>query len=295
MDSTTSEVFNARNYLPEIQVAFDIVPSVEVAAPNYALADLREALFPKVPSLRSFADTVKSRLVREMNEKLNGLFATTVDIQGFDQIELGGNTSSDVNISWPNKSTRLFTPHLSIDQVQGFFFDLDVDVPDFGPLSLGGQFTLDAVGVNPIQTLKGIASRLSNELQSLSIDFEGLISSLQSSISNASTLLSNIANLDRIQLLLDANIDLTVSMSLPSFHVDATLTAFDASLSAVIGKVFIVIVASIILVSHSRFLPPHFSPQRIDLIYQLVEENCLFIRISVFTSRHQTLASQLIS
>lgn len=258
MDSTTSEVFNVRNYLSEIQVAFDIVHSVEVAAPDYALADLREALFPKVPSLKSFADTVKSRLFREMNEKLNGLFATTVDFQGFDQIELGGNTSSAVNISWPNKSTRLFTPHLSIDQVQGFSFDLDVDVSDSGPLGLTVQFTLDAVGVNPIQTLKDIASRLSNELLSLSNDFEGLTSSLQSNFSNSSTLLSNIANSDRIQLLLDANIDLTVSMSLPSFHVDATLTAFDALLRAVIGKVFIVIVASIILVSHSRFLPPHF-------------------------------------
>jgi hypothetical protein len=254
MDPITNEIFNVRNYLSDIQVAFGIALSTDLTAPNFALVDLKEALFPNVPTLRVFADSVKSMLVKKINDKLNGLFENSVDLQGFDGIQLGGNDSSAININWPSKSTRAFIPKLRIDQVQGFSFDIDVDVSDSGSLSLDARFTLGAVGVNPIKTLSDIASRLSGELQGLSSSFEGLTSSLQSSFSNATALFSNIANSDRIQLLLDANIDLIVSLSLPSFEVKATLEAFDASLTAVIGKVFVAIVAHISLASYSHYL-----------------------------------------
>ena len=186
MDPITYEVFDVRNYLSEIQVAFDIVPAVEVASPNFALAGLI--------SQSSFAEIIcrNCQIKREV--------ATKVNCQGFDEIELGGNVSSSVNTSWPGKSTRNFPPRLSIDQVQGFSFDFDVDVSDTGLLSLRVHFTLGAVGVNPFQTLGDIASRLSTELQGLSESFEGLTSSMQSTFNDASTMFSDIANSDRIQL-----------------------------------------------------------------------------------------------
>ena len=267
IDPITNEVFNVRNYLADIQVAFGIALSTDLAAPNFALVDLKEALFPNVPSLRVFADSVKSMLVKEINDKLDGLFETAVDLQGFDEIKIGGNASSALNIVWPSKSTRAFIPKLRIDQVQGFSFDIDIDVSDSGSLSLDARFTFGAVGVNPIKTLSDITSWLSGELQGLSSRFEGLTSSLESTFSNASALFSNIANSDRIQLLFDANIDLIVSLSLPSFEVKATLEAFDASLTAVIGKVFVAIMAHISLVScsHHLFLISVFS-QRINSI-----------------------------
>jgi hypothetical protein len=246
MDPITNEVFNVKNYLAEIQVALGIAPSTDFVAPNFALADLKEYLFPNVPSLRAFAVSVKSMLVSEIGEKLNGLFATSVNIQGFDEIQYGGNASSSLNISWPSKSTRAFIPKPSIDQVEGFYFDIDVDVSDSGSLSFRVQFTLRAAGVNPIQTLANIASGLSEELERLTDRFDGLAKSLSGDFTNAAGLFSKIARSETIQLLLDANIDLIVSLSLPSFDVNATLAAFDASLNAVIGKVLVVIVAYIL-------------------------------------------------
>ena len=241
MDPRTSEVFNVNNYLPSVQLAFGIIPSLEFAVPKFSLADLRETLCPTFPSLRAFSNSVKSKLVNVVREKLDGLFDTTVNLKGFDNVKLGGNSSYDQEFSWPIGSNKLFTPKMSIDSVQGFVFDLEVDVSDSGSLSLEAWFALNVVDVNPIQTLSDISSKLALQLQSVSNDFEGIASSMQSGFDQASTMFADIASLKRIQLLLDANIGLHVNLHLPSFEVSAGLTEFDTMLSANIGKCFIAI------------------------------------------------------
>jgi hypothetical protein len=239
MDPLTSEVFNVNNYLPSVQLVFGIIPSLEFAVPKFSLADLRETLCPTFPSLRAFSNSVKSKLVDIVRENLNGMFDTTVNLKGFDNVKLGGNSSSDQEFSWPINSNKLFTPKMSIDSVQGFAFDLDVDVSDSGFLSLEARFALNVVDVNPIQTLSDISSKLAFQLQSVSNDFEEIASSMQSGFNQSSTMFADIASLNRIQLLLDANIGLHVNLKLPSFEVSASLTAFDTALSANIGKCFV--------------------------------------------------------
>jgi len=95
--------------------------------------------------------------------------------------------------------------------------------------------------VNPIQTLSDISSKLAFQLQSVGNDFEGIALSMQSGFNQSSTMFADIASLNRIQLLLDANIGLHVNLKLPSFEVSASLTAFDTALSANIGKCFVAI------------------------------------------------------
>lgn len=236
VDPLTNEIFNVENYLPEIQVAFDLVPSAEFAAPSFRLADLKELLSPKVPSVRAFADMIKSRIVKDVREALSGLFSTPVDLPGFDAFKLGGNDSDTPGLSWPTDSTRAFTPKISADNINGFSFDLDVGESESGSLSLDVRLVLDFVGVNPAQTLLDIATGIGNKLSSLSSDFEGLTNSLQSNFDDAASLLSAIANSERIELLLDAKVALAVSLSLPSFDISSTLEAFDTSLTAAIGK-----------------------------------------------------------
>jgi hypothetical protein len=229
-------MFLVENYLLDIQVAYDIAPSVEFAAPKFGLADLKELLSPRFPSVRAFADMVKSKIVKEIGEVLNGRFSTPVDLPGFDSFKLGGNDSDTHDLSWPSGSTRAFTPKISIDNIQGVSFDLDVGESESGSLSLDVRLEFDFVGVNPAQTLLDISMGIGNKLNGLSSDFEGLTTSLRSNFDDAADLLSAIANSDRIELLLDAKIVLAVSLSLSSFDVSATLEAFDTSLIASIGK-----------------------------------------------------------
>ncbi len=236
LDPLTNETFRVENYLPDIQVAFGIVPSADFAAPNLRLADLKELLSPRVPSVGAFADMVKSKIVTEIGKVLNGLFSTPLDLPGFDALKIGGNDSDIPSLSWPSGSTRAFTPKISIDNIQGFSLDLDVGESESGSLSLDVRLVLDFVGVNPAQTLLDIASGIRDKLYSLSSDVEGLTNSLQSDFDEAAELLSAIANSERIKLLLDAKIVLAVSLSLPSFDIGATLEAFDTSLTAAIGK-----------------------------------------------------------
>lgn len=237
VDPVTNEIFNVKNYLPEIQLSLDIVPSTQFASPNFGLADLKEYLSPRFPSVRALADKVKTALVKKVGEKLNGLFSTTVNLPGFDPILIGGSASFPQNLSWPNGSTNVFTPQMSSDKVQGFLFDLDIGVSDSGSLSLVVSVSLNFVGVNPTQTLANIASGISSELQSLSSNIEGLPSSLQSFFDDAVAHVSDIADSDRIDLKVDSNVAVVIALSLPSFDFRATVEALDASLKATIGKV----------------------------------------------------------
>jgi hypothetical protein len=236
MDPVTYEIFNVKNYLSEIQVSFDIVPSPQVASQKFGLADLREVLSPKVPTLRAFADKMKPKLVNEIGKMLNGLFNTTVNVSGFDPIPIGGNTSFPPNLSWSHGSTHVFTPQIRLDKIQGFSFDVEVGVSDSGLLSLVVPLSLNFVGVNPMKTLDDVAKGVRIKLQTLTSDFEGLPTSVQSYVEDAIDQLSGIADSDRIDLKVDANVALIVALSLPSFDFVATLEALDASLSATIGK-----------------------------------------------------------
>lgn len=272
MDPVTDEIFIVENYLPEIQAVFDIVPSPEFAAPNFGLSDLKELVSPRVPSLRAFADTIKSKLVREIGKILNGVFQTAVNLPGFDSTQMGGNLSFPPNLSWPSDSTNVFTPTISLDTIQGCSFDLYVGQSESGSLSLDARITLGFTGVNPVQTLADIASGISSKLQSLSSDFEGLTNSLQSELGDVASLFADLSKSDKIKLLLNANIDLIVSLSLPSFDVSATLEVFDTSLSAAIGKC---------LLRQNEYIHP------LSVTYSL-NLTCTFSRINTSTNNWLT-------
>lgn len=121
IDLSTLEIFDVANYLSEIQFAYDIAPSVDFASLNFKLSDLQDALFPnKLPTLRSFADFVKGRIVEFIADKLSGLFATGVDISNggltIETPELGGDGLALGSFS--PASTRAFPPRISTDSIQ---------------------------------------------------------------------------------------------------------------------------------------------------------------------------------
>ena len=123
---------------------------------------------------------------------------------------------------------------------QGFLFDFEISVTERGKLSLGARFTLDVVGVNPVQTLSGISSTLSSSLSDLDIVFEGLTGAFGSSFNQASQLLSDIAKSDKIQLALNATIDFKVDidLSLTSFELTSRLSKLETSFRAIIADDF---------------------------------------------------------
>ena len=135
MNPTTFEVFDPKEYLPEIQVALDFSPSLGLASPNFKPSDIMGSLYPsKIPTLTDLVSYVKKKIVPEVISALRGLFDVKLDTSttglSVDEPSIGDNGLSLGEFS--PSSTMLFPPKLNLDRVQGFNFDISVDIED-GP------------------------------------------------------------------------------------------------------------------------------------------------------------------
>ena len=125
IDPITSEVFDVDHYLPEIQFALDLSPSVDFPAQNFRSHHIFDALFPKsAPTIKSFGSFIKKNIMAQIQTSLDGLFDVKVDFPtaglsvneikfGVDGVDFGEYTESN---------TKLFPPVFDIDSVQVRFF-----------------------------------------------------------------------------------------------------------------------------------------------------------------------------
>jgi hypothetical protein len=97
-----------------------LAPTKEFAASGFQAKDLFGALFSQRPTIHSFADFVKRRIIPEIIDSLQGLFdvqlslpsddlTATLPAVGGDGISLGEFTE---------ESTQSFPPVVTIDKVQ---------------------------------------------------------------------------------------------------------------------------------------------------------------------------------
>ena len=125
MDGSTFEVFDVTKYLPEIQFALDLAPSLNFAASNFRASDIFDALFPtSIPTIKSFGVFIKKTIMSKIQLALDGLFDAQVDIPttglsvdrvslGVDGINLGAYTESN---------NKLFPPMVDVDAVKASLF-----------------------------------------------------------------------------------------------------------------------------------------------------------------------------
>lgn len=135
MNPTTFEVFDPKKYLPEIQFAFDLSPSLGLASPNFKPSDIMGSLYPsKIPNLTDLVSYVKKKIVPDIISTLRGLFDVKLDTSttglSVDEPSLGDNGLNLGDFS--SSSTMVFPPKIDLDRVQGFNFDISVDIED-GP------------------------------------------------------------------------------------------------------------------------------------------------------------------
>ena len=135
MNPTTFEVFDPVKHLPEIQFALDFSPSTELASSNFKSSDIMGSLYPsKIPTLTDLVSYVKKKIVPEVISALRGLFDVKLDTSttglSVDEPSLG---DSGLNLGdFSPSSTMVFPPKIDLDRVQGFNFDISVDIED-GP------------------------------------------------------------------------------------------------------------------------------------------------------------------
>ena len=131
MNPITLETFEVFNYLPELQLAYDFSPSLEFGSPNFKSSDLFPTLFPdQLPTISGLKDYTKRKIIPQLLSKLGGLFDVEIDTPSI------GLTSSNPSLGdgglqlgeFSDTSTRLFPPTFDLDSVQGFSFDINVDV-----------------------------------------------------------------------------------------------------------------------------------------------------------------------
>ena len=121
LDPITFEVFDVKNYLPEIQFSLDLAPSVNFAAPNFRASDLFDALFPtSIPTIKSFGSFIKKNIMSKIRLALDGLFDAKVDIPtiglSVDEISFGVD---GFNIgTYTEFNNKLFPPMIDVDAVQ---------------------------------------------------------------------------------------------------------------------------------------------------------------------------------
>ena len=120
-DPVTFEVFEVNSYLPEIQFALDLVPSVNFAATNFHASDLFDALFPtSIPTIKSFGSFIKKNIMSKIRLALDGLFDAKVDIPtiglSVDEVSFGVD---GFNIgTYTELNNKLFPPMIDVDVVQ---------------------------------------------------------------------------------------------------------------------------------------------------------------------------------
>lgn len=241
MDPITFEIFDVETYLPELQFALDLAPSINFAAPNFRVSDLYDALFPTgIPTIKSFVSFIKKHILSKISASLDGLFDAQVDVPSaglsLPDGELPSLGVDGINIGvYTEFNNQLFPPMIDIDAVQvrtlsvffsllhihnmnmelttlhrctlqEFMFDIIIEVED-GSLIIALSFELHAAGVNPAQTLSDISSSLSGLMADSGEQFQSIANSFGSAFDSATELFTNIAQDDRITLSLNADLN----------------------------------------------------------------------------------------
>lgn len=235
MDPSSFEIFDVKDYLPELQFALGSSPSIEFAPPTFKASDIFEAFVPdSTLTLKAMGKFVKKKIISKITNVLDGLFSVEVDIPtgGLtnDLPTLGASISLG---SYSESSTQLFPPTLDVESVEDFDFDFDVEIVD-GKLVLEVGFAMKVVNVNPLNALSDVAGSLSSTLMDQSGEFQDVANTLGNSIDSASEMFQSLAESDNIQLLLNASLDLSVNIGLsPSeFEFSSSLSEFKSSLFA---------------------------------------------------------------
>jgi hypothetical protein len=142
----------------------------------------------------------------------------------------------------PTNKNNMSPLHLT----QEFTFDIKVEV-NGGALVIIASFTLQAIGVNPAQTLADISTSLSTTLSNSSGDFESIASSFGSAFDSAAELFAEIAQSDKIHLSLNANInvDARLELSFDSFQLSTSVNKLDASFTGSISDEFVLSIGNV--------------------------------------------------
>lgn len=115
------EIFRVDHYLPELQFALGLSPSVDFFASSFKVSDLFDSLFPtgKIQTLKTFGSFVKKRIVSKIVSALDGVFDATVSIptSGITVDEVVLNGSGLALGEYTKKSTQLFPPAVDVDKV----------------------------------------------------------------------------------------------------------------------------------------------------------------------------------
>lgn len=130
MASSTFEVFDVKKYLPEIQFALDLSPSVNFAAPSFQTSDIFDALFPSsVPTVKTMGNFVKKKVVASIASALDGLFdvGVVVPTAGLTIDTPILNASGLTLGEYTDASTQVFPPVIDVDRVQVSTCDLGYD------------------------------------------------------------------------------------------------------------------------------------------------------------------------
>jgi hypothetical protein len=119
MDPDTKEIFKVGSFLAELQVAFNLAPSLNFAAKGFDASSIQEALFPNpVPTLRSFASFIKREIMSKIRAVMD--FSVPVDvIAGGLTVETPTFSANGVDFgNFSVDSTQLFPPSINLDVVQ---------------------------------------------------------------------------------------------------------------------------------------------------------------------------------
>lgn len=127
MDPLSFDIFDVKNFLPELQFALDLSPSVDFSAFNFKASDLFDALLPtSLPTVKSFGSFIKKEILSKLRAALAGLFDTKVNIPtiglSVDDISFGLDGFKLGNYSEFNN--RLFPPMIDVDALQVRLFEV---------------------------------------------------------------------------------------------------------------------------------------------------------------------------
>ena len=120
----TFEEFDIDKYLPDIQYALDLTPSINFAVPNFKPSDLYDALFPSnLPTLKSFASWIKKHILEKIRGAIGGLFDAKIDIPtiglSLPDGKLPSLSMDGVNMGvYTRFNNELFPPMIDVDAVQ---------------------------------------------------------------------------------------------------------------------------------------------------------------------------------
>ena len=175
MDPATFEVFRVENYIPEVQYALDLSPSVEQAAPNFMASDIYDALVPSGPlTVEGLAKYAKKKILPKIVNATGGLFPIPL---GDSSTEGGDDEGSDTESDEEGDDecdTLLFPPTFNIDDAEGFNYQLSVGF-EGDMLVLETRFKVAIRGAEPLNALADVATSFNDSFQEGVSYFSGVL------------------------------------------------------------------------------------------------------------------------